>query len=155
MSIPYRVQDYIADRGIPWDPLAHEASDCSLEAAHRAHVAPHELAKAVVLETPRKYLLAVVPADRRVDLAALGRDLGDDVTLANEGVLDTLLPDCAHGAVPAVGAAFGLETLWDPALGERGDVYFEAGDHRTLVHMSGPFFAELMRTAHPLPAARH
>lgn len=43
MSIPYRVQDYIADRGIPWDALAHEASGCSLDAAHLAHVAFAEL----------------------------------------------------------------------------------------------------------------
>lgn len=30
------------------------------------------------------------------------------------------------------------------------DMYFEAGDHRTLVHMSGPAFAELMHNARPL-----
>lgn len=54
MSIPYRVQDYIARRGLPWDPLAHEATSCTLDAAHLAHLDPREVAKAVVLKTPRR-----------------------------------------------------------------------------------------------------
>jgi Ala-tRNA(Pro) deacylase len=150
MSIPYRVQDYIAERGIPWDPLAHPASGCSMEAAHSAHVRPAEVAKAVVLKTPDEYLVAVVPADRRVDLAAVQEDVGQAVAIASESALGSLLPDCSGGAVPPVGQAYGLRTLWDPDLAERRDVYFEGGDHRTLVHMSGPLFAELMRDAIPL-----
>ena len=151
MSIPYRVQDFIARRGLPWDPLAHEASTCALDAAHRAHLDPAEVAKAVVLKTPQAFLMAVVPADGSVDIAALERDLGEPVRVASERALDTLLPDCEHGAVPPLGEAYGIPTLWDPALGERRDVYFEGGDHRTLVHLDGAYFAELMRGARMLP----
>ena len=151
MSIPYRVQDYLARRGIPWDPLAHEASRCALDAAHLAHVDPGQVAKAVVLETPETFLMAVVPADHRVDLDALSRDLDEPVVVASERALDPLLPDCSPGAVPPLGDAYGLRMLWDPALGDRGDVYFEGGDHRTLVHLDGPYFAELMRGARMLP----
>jgi Ala-tRNA(Pro) deacylase len=155
MSIPYRVQDFIAEHDIPWDPVVHKKSNGSMEAAHLAHVKPDEIAKAVVLRTDQDYLLAVVPADRRVDLSAVERELGRHVTLASESTLDGLMPDCARGAVPVVGQAFGMPTLWDPALADANDVYFEAGDHRTLVHMSGASFGELMRTAHPLQFTRH
>ena len=155
MSVPYRVQDFIAEHDIPWDPVVHEASSCSMDAAHLAHVRPDELAKAVVLQTDRDCFLAVVPADGHVDLDAVEHELGRHVTLASESMLDALMPDCARGAVPAVGEAFGMSTLWDPALAEVPDVYFESGDHRTLVHMSGPAFGELMRTAHALRCTRH
>ncbi|MGE5098163.1 MAG: aminoacyl-tRNA deacylase [Betaproteobacteria bacterium] len=155
MSIPYRVQDFMAERDIPWDPVPHEASDCSMDAAHLAHVKPDELAKAVVLRTGHEYLLAVVPADRRVDLAAVEHELGRHVTLASESALDAVMPECARGAVPAVGQAFGIPTIWDPSLADEPDVYFEGGDHRTLVHMSGATFGELMRTAQPLRCTRH
>lgn len=90
-----------------------------------------------------------------MDTAALGRDLRETVTVASEGALAALLPDCAPGAVPPFGEAYGLPTLWDPALADRDDVYFEGGDHRTLVHVSGPCFAELMRGSRALPGARH
>lgn len=155
MSIPYRVQDYIAEHDVPWDPVVHEASNCSMDAAHLAHVKPDAIAKAVVLKADRGYMLAVVPADRRVDLSAVEDEIGRPVSLARESAIAELLPGCERGAVPPVGEAFGMPTLWDPALADANDVYFEGGDHRTLVHMSGAAFGELMRTAHPLRSTRH
>jgi Ala-tRNA(Pro) deacylase len=155
MSISYRVQDYIAEHDIPWDPVFHATSNCALDAAHLAHVEPDKVAKAVVLRTDHEYLLAVVPAGHRVDLSAVEHELGKPVSLATESTLDQLMPDCARGAVPVVGEAFGMPTLWDPALADANDVYFEGGDHRTLVHMSGASFGELMRGAHPLACTRH
>jgi Ala-tRNA(Pro) deacylase len=61
-----------------------------------------------------------------------------------------LFADCDRGAVPPVGEAYGIPTVWDDSLGDLPDVYFEGGDHRTLIHMSGPDFAELMRGARPM-----
>jgi prolyl-tRNA editing enzyme YbaK/EbsC (Cys-tRNA(Pro) deacylase) len=58
-----------------------------------------------------------------------------DLRLATEAKLKYLLKDCEPGAVPPLGAAYGLETVWDDSLLEQSDTYFEAGDHETLVHM--------------------
>jgi Ala-tRNA(Pro) deacylase len=58
-----------------------------------------------------------------------------------------LFPDCAKGAVPALGAAYGLETFLDEALTSLANVYFEAGDHRHLLRVSGDAFAELLAGA--------
>ena len=48
-----------------------------------------------------------------------------------------------------VGVAYGIKTLWDPesSLGKLDEVYFEAGDHQTLVRVSGMQFHELMAPA--------
>jgi Ala-tRNA(Pro) deacylase len=151
MSIAYRVQDYIADRRIPWDPVAHGQSTCCMDAAHVAHVPADHVAKAVVLTGEAGIaLMAVIPADRRLDVAAMGEEVADDLTLVSEDKLTQLFPDCAPGAIPPVGAAYGMRTYWDSHLGDWNDVWFEGGDHRTLVHMKGADFASLMRFARPL-----
>jgi quercetin dioxygenase-like cupin family protein len=46
-----------------------------------------------------------------------------------------------------VGRAYGVPTVVDEALLHVSDVYFEAGEHRDLVHMRGSDFAALMGTA--------
>lgn len=150
MSIAYRVQDFIAAHDLPWDPVAHRMSNSCMEAARFADVPPDRLAKAVVLEDSDGYMLAVVPANHRVDLSELGEKLHRDLTLASERELQALFSDCAPGAVPPVGEAYGIPTVWEESLGDKPDIYFEGGDHHTLVHMSGPHFHELMSSARPL-----
>jgi Ala-tRNA(Pro) deacylase len=150
MSIPYRVQDYIAEHEVAWDLVRHQASGSSREAARLAHVSPDRLAKAVVLEDEDGYVLAVIGADHRLDVPALNETLQRDLRLASEPELSVLFPDCAPGAVPPVGGAYGIPTVWDAGLAEQPEVYFEGGDHRTLVHISGPDFCELMQPARHL-----
>ena len=150
MSIAYRVQDYIAEHDVPWDPVSHDASQSSMETARLAHVPPDRLAKAVVLEDDDGYVLAVIGAHRRLNVTEFADTLARDLRLASERVLRTLFSDCLPGAVPPVGEAYGIPTMWAEELGEQPDVYFEGGDHRTLVHMRGVDFGELMRSARPL-----
>jgi len=152
MSIAYRVQDYIAENGLAWDPLPHRASATCREAARVAHVPPGQVAKAVVLKDELGFVLAVIPADAHLDMAPLGEALGRDLHLATESELARLFPDCVPGAVPPVGAAYGVATLWATRLGDAHDIYFEGGDKQTLVHMLGADFAELMRKVRALPA---
>lgn len=155
MSIAYRVQDYIAEHDLPWEPVPHGASASCEEAARLAHVPPDRVAKAVVLEDDGGYFMAVIPADHRLDLDELRDVVGGGLTLASERELEGLFPDCSSGAVPPLGAAYGIPTVWDPRLAGKPDVYFEGGDHRTLVHMDGAMFEELMRSARPLSLALH
>jgi Ala-tRNA(Pro) deacylase len=152
MSIAYRVQDYIADRRVPWDPVSHGTSTSCMGLAHLAHVPPDHVAKAVILEGEAGIaMMAVIPASQRLDLEAMGEHLADDLALVAEDRLPQMFPDCAPGAIPPVGEAYGIRTMWDPHLGDWNDVWFEGGDHRTLVHMKGADFASLMRFARALP----
>lgn len=155
MTIAYRLQDYIAEHDLSWDPVPHALSQTSIEAAHQAHLVPKRVAKAVVVKAGERFFMAVIPADHRIDLAQVSEAFGEECTLATEEDLTQLFYDCARGAVPPVGDAYGIPTVWDASLGHCPDVYFEGGDHRTLVHMNGIAFTELMRSAHPLPTIRH
>jgi Ala-tRNA(Pro) deacylase len=144
MSIARTVRDYLDEAGVDYRLVHHEYTPNSRGAANAARIPPDQLAKPVLLEDDKGYLVAVVPATRRVALENLQRQLGRRLVLATEREVQDLFSDCSKGAIPAVGQAYGLDVVWDDCLASCQDVYFEAGDHTDLVHMSGKEFTFLM-----------
>jgi Ala-tRNA(Pro) deacylase len=67
--------------------------------------------------------------------------------MADEAEISQLFRDCAHGAVPAVGKCYGLDTIVDDSIQTQPEIYLEAGDHETLLHMGHAQFARLMANA--------
>ena len=65
----------------------------------------------------------------------------------DESRIALLFEDCARGAVPPVGMAFGIETIVDDELEASDVVYMEGGDHECLLRMSHEQFHELMSAA--------
>ena len=147
MPIAQTVQSYLAEHETPFDLVAHRHSASSLNSASEAHVLPGRVAKAVLLEDERErshYLMAVIPATHRVEIARLSRHVGRPVHLATEQDAASVFPDCEPGAIPALGPAYGLETVLDDSLMEQPDLYFEAGDHEHLVHVKAKELFRLM-----------
>jgi Ala-tRNA(Pro) deacylase len=147
MGIAITLRDFLESAGVAYEVVHHPHSSFSEDTAHKAQVSTEALAKSVVLEDEKGYVLAVIPADHRVGIGKLSQMLGRQLTLATEAELDTLFGDCDPGAVPPLGRAYGIETVWDDSLAELPDVYFEGGDHETLVHMATPAFMNLMGQA--------
>ncbi|HEX9814323.1 MAG TPA: YbaK/EbsC family protein, partial [Myxococcota bacterium] len=116
----------------------------SLDTARSACIDEGALAKSVVLEDERGFVLAVLPASRRLELGRVRNELGRSLHLSQENDMVRLFPDCALGAVPALGAAYGLQTVVDASLEGREEVFFEGGDHETLVRMDGGDFLDLL-----------
>jgi Ala-tRNA(Pro) deacylase len=106
------------------------------------------IAKAVVLEDRQGYLLAAVPAANKVAFRELEEALSRRLALATEAEIASLFRDCDIGAVPPVGAAYGMDVVVDDVLCDQSEVYFEGGDHESLVHVSGAEFGRLMGRAH-------
>lgn len=144
MGIATTVRDFLDDAGVRYDLVPHDYTPNSRRAAEAAHVPPDQVAKPVILEDEKGYVMAVVPASRRVEIESLQHQLGRQLVLATEPELDDLFTDCRQGAVPAVGQAYGVQVVWDECLAACPDVYFEAGDHTDLVHMTGREFTFLM-----------
>ena len=61
--------------------------------------------------------------------------------------LPALFNDCSEGAVPPIGDAYGVGVIFDDCLSDCADVYFEAGDHMGVVHISVADFCDLMGDA--------
>jgi len=146
MSIPSHLSDYFGQRGARYELCLHEHTRTSAQTARSAHVPPGQLAKSVILEDDTGCLMAVIPADQTVMVGELGRMLGrSHLRLSDEARVASLFDGCERGAVPPVGMAWGLETIVDDTLDGNEVVYLEAGDHESLLRMSGEQFRELMR----------
>ena len=79
----------------------------------------------------RDALPLVLDATDQLDLRKARHVLGGrDVRLLTEPQLTALAPDCEIGAIPAVGALFGLTTYADYAVRDDPEISFNAGSHR-------------------------
>ena len=148
MSIPVRLSSYLDQRGARYEICMHKHSRSSAETARTAQVPPHQLAKSVLVEDDTGCLMAVVPANRDVLLGQLSRLLDrKHLRLADENLIASLFADCDRGAVPALGMAWGVETVVDDELEASEVVYVESGDHERLLRLSNDQFHELMLAA--------
>jgi Ala-tRNA(Pro) deacylase len=145
MTIATRLKWYLDSHGVDYEVVHHARSNSSLESARAAHVPGGRLAKCVLLEDTRGYVLAVLPASCRIEMKELRWELGRNLALASEAELAGLFSDCELGALPALGDAYGIPTVVDDSLLRLPDLYLEAGDHEDLVHVSGSAFRELLR----------
>ena len=147
MSISVAVQNSIIREAIHYDVVRHSWACSSSHTAQAAHVPGDRLAKPVMLEDDQGYVMAVIPSTHRVDLGAVSKITRRRLGLATESELSDLFQDCEVGAIPPIGPAYGIETLVEESLLESDEIYFEAGDHCDLVHVSGAAFRRLMGNA--------
>ena len=138
---------FVESHHLAHETVTHEHSESSLRSAAAAHLPGDKLVKSVLLKDGDGYLLAVLPASRRLHLSLLHRRLNRHVGLATEAELADLFPDCDLGAVPPTGLMYGIDTVVDDSLLAQPDVFLEAGDHEHLIHVSQQDFRRLMGDA--------
>ena len=147
MAIALTLERYLDAKNVNYDVIAHVPTNSSMQTAETCHISGDRLAKAVLLRDEVGYALAVLPASHHIRLSEFRRQFGDDVDLATEHEIEDLFQDCARGAIPALGECYGLDMVVDDSIEEQPEVYFEGGDHATLVHVSHAQFADLTATA--------
>jgi Ala-tRNA(Pro) deacylase len=147
MSLARIVESFLSDREARYTVEQHSASTTSVDTARSACIDEEFLAKSVVLDDDRGFVLAVLPASRRLEIGRVRNKLGRPLHLTREYEMVRLFPDCAPGAVPPLGAAYGLPTVMDANFEDCDEVFFEGGDHETLVRMEGGEFLGLLSTA--------
>lgn len=143
MGIAITLAQYLAE----YDVVEHPHAVTASESAKTSHISLNRLAKAVVLKGKDGFMLAVLPASGHIQFGQLCKQLGADVDMASEEQIETLFLDCEPGAVPALGAAYGLKVIVDDSLANEPEIYLEGGDHASLVHISGSTFQELLADA--------
>ena len=147
MPLSRVLETYLLERDATFTVEVHSTSTTSVDTARRARIDEESLVKSVVLEDDRGFVLAVLPASCHLELDRIEKKLGRTLRISSERDVIRLFPDCALGAVPPLGAAYGLPTVIDSSLEDRDEVFFEGGDHETLVRMGGIEFFGLLATA--------
>jgi Ala-tRNA(Pro) deacylase len=155
MAIAPTFQIYLSAKSIEYDVITHEPTMSSTRTAEVCRVSGDRIAKAVLLRNAGSYVLAVLPASHHIRLAELRTQLGCNVDFATEQEIEQVFQDCVRGAVPPIGECYGLDTIVDDSIEVQPEVYFEGGDHATLVHMSHAHFADLTAKARHGHFSRH
>lgn len=147
MTISAKLLLYLEKCDASYEVVHHVPTRSALQNALVCQLPPHQLAKAVLLDTPHDHLLAVLPSDRRLALDELGGAVGQALRISDERQLAFIFDDCATGAVPPLGFEYGVPTIVDDSLDRQPDVYFEGGDHVSLIHMDQAEFARVTQGA--------
>ncbi len=145
-SIFSRLESFLASQGVPFDVLRHEPVFTSQQAAAVRGTALSSGAKALVCKGDDRFVMFVVPADRKLASGEIRRTRGwRKLRFANrEEVMR--LTGLEPGSIPPFGSLFGLPTLCDEALGENERINFNAGDHAISISMT---YADYVRVEKP------
>jgi Ala-tRNA(Pro) deacylase len=147
MTIATKLKTYIEGEGVSYETVPHHRTATSRQSAVAAHVPGSNMAKSVLVHHELGYALAVVPSTYRVELGTLQAVMDKRLGLATEDETAVLFDDCDVGAIPPIGAAYNVPVVLEESLGDAADIYFEGGDHKTLVHVSGNAFRDLTKDA--------
>lgn len=122
------VTKYLEKRHVGFTAIRHEETATAMNEAHALALPPWKVAKTVVLDVAGEHVIAVVPADRRIDLHRVRALLGDPhAHLADEAEIAKDFPQFELGAIPPITALTGSITLIDPDIARMESVVFAAG----------------------------
>lgn len=149
MALNERLQRLLEQTRVRYQVLTHNEAFTAQEVAAASHVPGAELAKVVVLrEEGGFFLMVVLPAPRRLDLAAVVTATGRQrLQLATEEEIRRLFPDCEAGAMPPFGNLYDMPAYVDACFRRHRDFFFQGGNHHEVVAMA---FEDYVRLAQPM-----
>jgi Ala-tRNA(Pro) deacylase len=148
MTVLDRCIRFMESHGVCYSHSIHAPARVTKEGDDRDCIPPHGLTKSVVYMGDDGYGLAVVPADRVVDLPKLREMLGlMSLRIASETELELLLPGSERGALPPFGSLFGVPVFLDAELAAQDSIAFRAGTSRDVIRIS---VVDFLRVVHPV-----
>jgi Ala-tRNA(Pro) deacylase len=134
-SVFQRVEKLLQQHGVPFDVLRHEPVFTSEQAAAIRGTPLANGAKALVCKGDARFVMFVLPADRKLASKAVRRSRGwRKLRFADRGEVERLT-GLVPGSIPPFGSLFGLTTLCDTRLAENETINFNAGDHSISISM--------------------
>jgi Ala-tRNA(Pro) deacylase len=146
MSIAHNLATYLEDQAIRYHTITHPESHSTADSARSANIPMHNMIKAILLSNGDNFLIALIPADHRLDIKQVNQTLSSHWSLAPETELPKIFQDCTIGSIPAVPAAYHLSAIWSSCIADIEKIYMESGDDHALISMSNRQFLSLIAT---------
>jgi Ala-tRNA(Pro) deacylase len=148
-SIFDRLHGWLEENAVPFTVLRHEPVFTSEQAAAVRGTSLASGAKALVVKSGERFVLLVLPADRKLDNRKARDSLGvKGLRFASKEEVEQLT-GLQPGSIPPFGSLFDLPTYCDPAVAENPSINFNAGDHAISIQMA---YADYVRVEKPVPA---
>jgi Ala-tRNA(Pro) deacylase len=140
-------EDFLNQNGVAHQVIRHAQAFTASSVAGAAHVPGKDMAKTVVVNLDGHLALAVLPANRMVNVERLRLAAGAVFAeLADEREIAGDFPGCEPGAMPPFGNLFGMDVFVEPHLTQDPEIAFNAGTHHELIRMA---YKDFERLAHP------
>jgi Ala-tRNA(Pro) deacylase len=149
--------EWLARQGIEHEVHEHRLTFTARETARAEGIELKAFAKVVGVEGDdgQKAIIVLDAADR-LSLAKAAEAMNvRHVRLLREVELDALAPGCESGALPAVGALFGVPMYADVAVREDPVITFNAGSHRYTVQVERAAWERAARPTYASLAERY
>jgi Ala-tRNA(Pro) deacylase len=147
MSISAKLKTYLDENSVKYLTITHSKAYTSQEVAAALHRPGKELAKAVIIKTDGKYIMAVLSASEKIKFDLLKKELRvREAELASEEEFKGLFPDCEMGAMPIFGNIYNLPVYASEKVLEDEEVYFNAGTHTEAMKLSMEDFKRLAKS---------
>src|SRR5262245_7336416 len=139
-----KLDEFLSARDIPFERLLHTSAPTANRVAECLHVPGKDVAKSVLLRATHGYVLAVLPANFRVDIERIRGELGEpEMEFACEQEVEQIFNDCERGTTPPFGSLYHLPTVVDEHLTEDEKIVFDAQSHEEAFRMRYQDFARL------------
>jgi Ala-tRNA(Pro) deacylase len=146
MGVAITIEKFLKSNHIQFSLLEHAYAEGSYNTAKVAHIDNHCLAKGVLLrDEDFHYTLCVLPSSHKILRYTLNQIFDRHMHLVEEDELIQFFKDCAAGAIPPLGKAYGIDVIWDEALINNDVIYMEAGDHQHLIRIEQTEFPKLLK----------
>ncbi len=130
-----RVAEFLNGERISFETLLHAPAYTAQHRAKYLGVSGNQVAKSVLLHSGDGYLLAVLPAPKRIDTERLGVILGTSVTLATGKEVAIVFRDCEWGVVGPFGKLYGIPSILDSSIELDQMMIFESDTHAEAIRI--------------------
>jgi Ala-tRNA(Pro) deacylase len=130
-----QIEALLSGKGLAYEVLRHAPVFTSAEAAAVRGTPLASGAKALVVKADERFVMFVVPADRKLASRQVRAACGiRGLRFADREEVERLT-GLAPGAIPPFGSLFDLPTYCDARLAEHERINFNAGDHATSISL--------------------
>jgi Ala-tRNA(Pro) deacylase len=130
-----RVSEFLIGEHVAFETLLHAPAYTAQHRAKFLGISGNHVAKAVLLRGQEGYLLAVLPATKRIDTVALSLALGSSVSIATGEEVSDVFCDCEWGVVGPFGRLYGLPSILDTSIALDELMIFESDTHAEAIRI--------------------
>lgn len=125
------VTRYLEEEGVPFQLVEHPRTQSAFGDARATAHRPESVGKTVVLRGSSGYVVAIVPANQRLDLRKLREVLGAtrQLQLIDEAAMAADFPEFEVGAIPPFGSELPAAEVMDARLLDEDRILCPSGDH--------------------------
>jgi Ala-tRNA(Pro) deacylase len=135
MGVPARLIEFLNQSKVRYEVLHHPEAFTAQELAAIEHVKGRSHAKVVMVKADGEVLMAVLPADLRVDLEKLEKAPDARRRWRRKRSSGRCSPIARWARCRRLAELYGVAGYLDASLSEAGKIVFEAGTHSDAIKM--------------------